>query len=63
MWPAASDRELQRLFRETLNEMRARYLLTYSPHDVSERAWHDLRVTLGSGQADILARPGYFSGR
>jgi Ca-activated chloride channel homolog len=63
VWQAGSDRELEHLFRQSLDEMRARYLLSYSPRGVSEPGWHDLRVTLRSGQADILARPGYFSGR
>ena len=61
MWRAGSDSDLQKRFRQALDEMRSRYLVSYTPRGVSERGWHDLRVTLQTGKADILARPGYFS--
>ena len=60
-WRAGSDRDLQKRFRQALDEMRSRYLVTYSPRGVSDRGWHDLRVMVRSRQADILARPGYFA--
>jgi hypothetical protein len=59
-WSATSDRGLQGLFTRALEEMRARYLLTYSPRGVSAPGWHELKVKLKDGRADITARPGYF---
>ncbi len=59
-WSATSDRDLQRLFTQALEEMRARYLLTFSPAGKRETGWHALKVSLRSGRADISARPGYY---
>jgi hypothetical protein len=61
-WSATSDRQLRELFTRALDEMRARYLLTYTPRGVSGTGWHELRVKLKNGRADITARPGYFVG-
>lgn len=60
IWSATSDRQLQELFTHALEEMRARYLLTYSPRGVKGAGWHELKVKLRNGRADITARPGYF---
>jgi VWFA-related protein len=59
-WSASSDRELRELFTRALDEMRARYLLTYTPRGVARPGWHELKVKLKNGGADITARPGYF---
>ena len=59
-WSATSDRQLRELFTSALDEMRARYLLTYAPRGVAQAGWHDLKVRLKNGRADIIARPGYF---
>jgi VWFA-related protein len=59
-WSATSDRQLHELFTRALDEMRARYLLTYTPRGVSGAGWHELKVRLNNGRADIAARPGYF---
>jgi hypothetical protein len=59
-WSATSDRQLRELFTRALEEMRARYLLTYTPRGVSGAGWHDLKVRLRNGRADVTARPGYF---
>jgi len=59
-WSATSDRQLRELFTKALEEMRARYLLTYTPSGVSRPGWHDVKVRLKNGRADITARPGYF---
>jgi VWFA-related protein len=60
IWSATSDRQLRELFTRALEEMRARYLLTYTPRGVKSPGWHELKVKLKSGRADITARPGYF---
>jgi VWFA-related protein len=58
-WPAASAKELQPLFAQALNEMRARYLLTFYPQGQRRVGWHALKVSLARGRAEITARPGY----
>lgn len=59
-WSATSDRQLQDLFTRALDEMRARYLLTYTPRGVRQPGWHELKVKLKNGSADVTARRGYF---
>jgi Ca-activated chloride channel homolog len=59
-WSATSDRQLRALFSNALEEMRARYLLTYTPRGVTRAGWHELKVRLKNGRADVTARPGYF---
>ncbi len=60
-WFAKSSRDLRELFGKALNELRARYLLTYSPSGVSREGWHDVKVTLKNARGEITARPGYFA--
>jgi len=60
-WFAKSSRDLRELFGKALNELRARYLLTYSPAGVSREGWHDVKVTLTNARGDVTARPGYFA--
>lgn len=60
-WFAKSPGDLRELFGKALNELRARYLLTYSPAGVTREGWHDVKVTLKSARGDVTARPGYFA--
>lgn len=60
-WFAKSSRDLRELFGKALNELRARYLLTYSPKGVSREGWHDVKVTLKDTRGEVTARPGYFA--
>jgi Ca-activated chloride channel family protein len=59
-WSATSDRQLQDLFTRALDEMRARYLLTFTPRGVRQPGWHELKVKLTRRGADVTARRGYF---
>ena len=59
-WTAQKPSDLNDLFGKALNELRARYLLTYSPSGVQRSGWHDVKVTLKNARGDITARPGYF---
>jgi len=59
-WSATSDRQLRELFTHPLDEMRARYLLTYTPRGVAGSGWHDVKVKLKTQRGDVTARPGYF---
>ena len=45
-WSATSDRQLRELFTRAFEEMRARYLITYTPHGVQKPGWHKLKVKL-----------------
>ena len=60
VWSARSPRDLRALFAEALEEMRARYLLTYTPKGVPQNGWHTLKVSLKNARGDVTARPGYF---
>lgn len=59
-WIAQSSRDLRELFGKVLNELRSRYLLTYTPKGVQRDGWHDVKVTLKGARGDVTARPGYF---
>jgi VWFA-related protein len=59
-WSATSSRDLRALFGRVLNELRARYLLTYYPAGVAREGWHDVKVSLTRARGDVTARPGYF---
>ena len=60
VWSASSGRALRELFGQVLEELRARYLLTYSRSGVATEGWHDVKVTLKGARGDVTARPGYF---
>lgn len=62
VWSAKSPRGLKPLFTQALEEMRARYLLTYSPNEPPKEGDHTLKVTLKNARGDVTARPGYFVG-
>jgi VWFA-related protein len=57
---ADSSRRLRDVFVQVVQEMKARYLLTYYPQDVPREGWHTLRIRLTKGKGDIVARRGYF---
>jgi len=59
-WSAQSDRQLEALFGRVLDEMRARYLLTYSPPGPQRKGWHQIKVSLKGARGEVLARQGYF---
>jgi VWFA-related protein len=56
---AKSSRDLKGLLTHALEEMRARYLLTYTPKGAPQEGWHTLKVTLKNARREITARPGY----
>jgi Ca-activated chloride channel homolog len=59
-WSATSAGALRELFESVLDELRARYLITYYPSGVSREGWHDVKVTLKNARGEVTARPGYF---
>jgi Ca-activated chloride channel family protein len=59
-WNARSDRQLEELFGRVLDEMRARYLLTYTPSGPQKAGWHQIKVSLKGARGDVIAKQGYF---
>jgi VWFA-related protein len=59
-WSARSDRQLEELFGRVLDEMRARYLLTYTPPGPQQSGWHEIKVSLKGARGDVIAKQGYF---
>jgi VWFA-related protein len=66
-WSATSDADLETLFTRAIDEMRARYLLTYSPPAPQQPGWHEIKVSVRAGAGggrgsggEVTARPGYF---
>lgn len=51
---------LRPVFLAMLQEMRSRYLLTYSPNGVEAGGWHTLTVRLKNKPGRVTARRGYF---
>ena len=51
--------KLSTTFQAVLTEMKARYVLTYSPVGVSRSGWHDIRVRLTNRPGRLHARRGY----
>src|SRR5262245_57459686 len=60
MFSAGSPEQLDRLFTRAVAEMRARYLLTFTPSAPATPGWHVLKVRTTVRGVDVKARPGYF---
>jgi VWFA-related protein len=56
---AGSSDRLPQAFLEILNEVRTRYVLSYTPRGVERRGWHRLEVRLPGRSARVLSRKGY----
>lgn len=56
---AASTSRLTGAFTRIVREFRTRYLLTYSPRDVSTTGWHSIEVRLKQRRGQVRARLGY----
>ena len=56
------DDDLTTTFRAILDEFRFRYLVTYTPMNVSRGGWHTLDVKVNKPGARVKARPGYQGG-
>jgi Ca-activated chloride channel homolog len=53
------DDDLSATFRAILDEFRYRYLVTYTPRNVTPGGWHTLDVKVNRPGARVKARPGY----
>ena len=58
---AGSTENLGTTFVGILNEFRQRYLVSYSPRDVSKDGWHRLDVRVKGRKAAVKSRPGYLA--
>ena len=56
------NEDLSKTFRAILDEFRHRYLVTYTPKNVSKDGWHKLEVRVNRSGARVKARPGYQGG-
>jgi VWFA-related protein len=57
-----STSRLDELFVKVLDEFRQRYLLSFSPKNVTRDGWHRLEVRVKGKSYSIKARPGYLLG-
>jgi VWFA-related protein len=60
IFSASSGGDLVPVFSRALAEMRARYLLTFTPRPPGGAGWHELKVKTRANGIEIQARPGYF---
>jgi VWFA-related protein len=64
LWTVRSENDLRARFLDVLEDVRARYLLSFVPSDAAAPGWHSLQVRLRGRKGELLARPGYWaSGR
>ena len=58
--PLGTDESISRVFRTTLEDFRASYVLQYVAEGVQAEGWHEIAVSLQRrGRYDIRARKGY----
>ena len=57
VWRARKIDDLRARFLDVLHDIRARYVLSYTPTGVDTAGWHDLKVKLRGRKGDVLARP------
>jgi VWFA-related protein len=53
---------LRRTFAKIVSDFRSRYVLTYTPRNVSATGWHRIGVTLTNRKGQVTARRGYERG-
>lgn len=57
---SSSEDDMRTLFTRALDEMRSRYVLTYTVAGAPKKGWHEIKVQLKDARGDVTARPGYF---
>lgn len=60
VWRARKTDDLRARFLDVLHDIRARYVLSYTPTGVNTPGWHELEVKLHGRRGDVLARPAYY---
>ena len=59
---ASSLLGLRRTFSKIVTDFRSRYVLTYTPRNVSTTGWHRIEVRLTNRKGEVTARRGYERG-
>jgi VWFA-related protein len=58
-----ADESISSVFKRTLDDFRAAYVLQYVPQGVAREGWHDVAVAVTkAGKYDVRARKGYSGG-
>jgi hypothetical protein len=60
VWRTEKIHELRGRFLDVLQDIRSRYVLSYTPRGVDTAGWHQIEVKLRGVQGEVLARPAYF---
>ena len=60
VWRVRRTDDLRDRFLDVLRDIRARYVLSYTPTGVGAAGWHELEVKLRGVRGDVLARPAYY---
>ena len=60
VWRARRTDDLRARFLDVLHDIRARYVISYTPTGVDTTGWHELEVKLRGRKGDVLARPAYY---
>jgi len=60
VFEATTERDLRARFLDVLEDLRARYVLRYTPRGPDAPGWHAVEVRVKKGRGDVLARPGYW---
>lgn len=55
-----SERSLERAIEGISQELHSQYLLSYSPGNLNEGGFHEIRVTVNRPNLEIRTRPGYW---
>jgi hypothetical protein len=56
----ASQRALEQAVSDLGRELHSQYLLTYSPSNIEQGGFHDIRVVVNRPELLIRTRPGYW---
>lgn len=60
VWRVRKSDDLRNRFLDVLHDIRARYVLSYTPTGAGAAGWHQLEVDLRETKGDVLARPAYY---
>jgi VWFA-related protein len=58
LWPAGSDQQIKDSFVRALQDVRARYMVSYTLAD-PKPGWHEIHVALSRGRGDVTVRSGF----
>ena len=58
--PLRDADDIRARFLDALEDIRARYVLSYAPRHANAPGWHTLEVRLRGAKGEVLARPGYW---